>query len=93
MHAFNKRMIFHINLLALILCCLLFAIYFTANRALKADLTVKHSNEILQFTSRMQFLAAESGMLARRYLLMGEPESVKKFMEAEKSLALELDSF
>lgn len=93
MRAFNKRMIYNINLLAIILCCLLFAVYYTAKRAIMVNMLVNHSKEILSSAAKIQFLAAQSGMLARRYLLTGEPTSTKKFAGTQKSLTRNLGQF
>ena len=93
MRAFNKRMIYNINLLAIILCCLLFAVYYTAKRAIMVNMLVNHSKEILSSASKIQLLAAQSGMLARRYLLTGEVSSTTKFANIKKSLAWNLGQF
>ena len=58
-----------------------------------ADRLVRHSNDILSYTAKTQFIAAQNGMLARRYLLTGEKVAIQKFMFTQKALASELRQF
>lgn len=92
MDTFNKRIIYSIELSMLILACLLFASYYDIKRANTRELWLKHSDEVLVHTGRIQLAATESGMSARDFMLTGDQASVTRFNQVSNQALKELDT-
>ncbi|MFD1257034.1 CHASE3 domain-containing protein [Mucilaginibacter terrae] len=92
MNAFSKRIIYSLELFAIILVCLLFATYYNIKRADSRELWVNHSDEVFIHIGRVQILAAESEIQARNYVMSGHPIYVKQFKATNAAVIRQLDT-
>ncbi|MDB5006437.1 MAG: Multi-sensor signal transduction histidine kinase [Mucilaginibacter sp.] len=91
MNALSKRVIYSVQLSAFILICLLFVSYYNIKRADVREKWVKHSDEVLIQTERIQLMAGENEILARDYMLTGNKSFAQYFLKTGTKTLKELD--
>ncbi len=88
-YSIELRAIYRVELRAFILISLLFVLFFNIQRANEREKWVKHSNEVLLHTARIQNMANETEESARNFSLTGNSRFIVQYKIAASRMMKE----